>query len=114
MTSISATSRRGSGFSEAELSDLFVHMGSVLPITTHDWETVCSLLGENFPNRTPESLRRKFNSLVRATPNTGDPDCPWQVRAAKTLLASIRTKTELETESCDENIDSSGTEDDDH
>ena len=49
MTSISATSRRGSGFSEAELSDLFVHIGSVLPITTHDWENICSLLGENFP-----------------------------------------------------------------
>ena len=74
MTSTSATSHRGSGFSESELSDLFVHIGSILPITTHDWENVCSLLGENFPpSRTAESLRRKFNSLVHATNNAGDP-----------------------------------------
>ena len=56
---------------------------------------------------------RKFNPLVRAKYNRGDPYCPWQVRAAKTLLSSIRTRTELETESYIENIDSSGTEDDD-
>ena len=95
--------RRGSGFSEAELSDLFVHIGSILPITSH----------EKFDPRTPDALRRKFNSMVRAKPNTGDPECPWQVRAAKTLLSSIRTKTELETESGVENLDSSETEDDD-
>ena len=86
---------------------------SILSIAFHDWENVCTLLGEKFDPRTPDALRRKFNSLVRAKPNTGDPECPWQVRAAKTLLSSIRTKTELETESGVENLDSSETEDDD-
>ena len=85
----------------------------ILPITSNDWDIVCFLLAENFPPRTPEDLRRMFNSLVRLKPNTVDLHCPWQIRAAKTLLNSIRTKTELETESCIENIDSSGTEDDD-
>ena len=51
--------------------------------------------------------------MVRAKPNTGDPECPWQVCVAKTLLSSIRTKTKLETEYAVENIDSSETEDDD-
>ena len=68
--------RRGSGFSETELSELFVHIGSVLPITSHDWENVCTLLAENFSSRTPEALRRKFNFLVRQKRNTDDPRCP--------------------------------------
>lgn len=105
--------RHASGFPDAELSELFVHIGSILPITSHDWMNIYTLLAEKFFPRTPEALRRKFNSMVRAKPNTGDPECPWQVRAAKTLLSSIRTKTELETESGVENIDSSETEDDD-
>ena len=67
-------------------------------------------LPRSFFPRTPDALRRKFNSMVRAKPNTGDPECPWQVRAAKTLLSSIRTKTELETESGVEKLDSSETE----
>ena len=58
-------------------------------------------------------MRRKFNYLVHAKPNIFDPDCPWQVRVVKTLFFSIRTKTELETESTIENIDSSETEDND-
>ena len=96
--------RRGSGFSEVENSKLFVHIGSVLPIISHHWNNVCTLLAEKFSSRTPESLRRKYNSLVRQKPNTGDPHCPWQVRAAKTLLSSIRTKTELETETLHYNL----------
>ena len=51
--------------------------------------------------------------MVRAKPNIGDPGYPWQVCVAKTLLSSIRTKTELETESGVGNLDSSETEDDD-
>ena len=58
-------------------------------------------------------MRHKFNNLVRANPNIVDPNCPWQVRVVKTLFSSIRTKTELETESTIENIDSSETEDND-
>ena len=105
--------RRGSGFSEAEFTEIFVHIESVLPIISHDWENVCTLLAVKFSSRTPEALRRKFNYLVHAKPNTGNPDYPWQVRAAKTLFSCIRTKTGLETESAVENIDSSETEDDD-
>ena len=72
--------RRGSGFSEAEFTEIFVHIESVLPIISHDWENVCTLLAVKFSSRTPEALRRKFNSL-------------------KTLFSSIRIKTEIETES---------------
>ena len=90
-----------------------MHIESVLPITSHDWENVCTLLAVKFSSRTPEALRRKFNYLVHAKPNTGNPDYPWQVRAAKTLFSCIRTKTGLDTESAVENIDSSETEDDD-
>ena len=66
-----------------------------------------------FPSRTPETLRRKFNYIVRTHPNIVDPDCPWQIIVVKTLFSSIRTKTELETESSIGNIDSSETEDND-
>ena len=29
---------RGSGFSEAELAELFLHIETVVPITSNDWE----------------------------------------------------------------------------
>ena len=85
MTSLSGTGtpsqgkqngRRGSVFFfETELSERFVHIGSVLPITSYDWENVCTLLAENFSSRTPEDLRRKVHSLVCQKSNTGDPHC---------------------------------------
>ena len=64
-------------FSEAELSELFLYIRSVLAITSHDWKNFDTLLAEKFSSRTPEALRSKFNSLVRTKPNTGDPDCSW-------------------------------------
>ena len=97
---------RGSGFSEAELSEMFVHIESILPITSNDWELVTEALSENFSGRTTDAVRRKFNKLVRAKPSTGDPECPWAVRKAKTLLLDIRKKCEMETESDLENLDS--------
>ena len=97
---------RGSGFSEAELSEMFVHIESILPITSNDWELVTQSLSENFSGRTPDTVRRKFNKLVREKPQTGDPECPWAVRTAKTLLLDIRKKCERETESDLENLDS--------
>ena len=52
---------RGSGFPEAELSEIFVHIESILPITDNDWELVSQYLSENFSGRTPDAVRRKFN-----------------------------------------------------
>ena len=46
---------RGSGFSEAELAELFLHIETVVPITSNDWEQVSSLLSENFSGRTSDA-----------------------------------------------------------
>ena len=81
---------RGSGFSEAELAELFLYI---------EGKQGSTLLSDNFTGRTSDAIRRKFNALVRAKPSTGDPDCPWMVRTTKKLLAGIRKKRELETES---------------
>ena len=97
---------RGSGFPEAELSEMFVHIESILPITSNDWELVTQSLSENFAGRTTDAVRRKFNKLVRAKSSTGDSECPWAVRTTKTLLLDIRKKCEMETESDLENLDS--------
>ena len=83
---------RGSGFSEAELSEMFVNIESIVPITSNDWELVTEALSENFAGRNTDTVRRKFNKLIRAKPSTGDPECPWDVRKAKTLLLDIRKK----------------------
>jgi len=90
---------------------LFLYIETLVPITLNGWKQGSTLLSENFAGRTSDAIRRKFNALVRAKPSTGDPDCPWMVRTTKKLLAGIRKKCELETES-DFEIQDSESEDD--
>ena len=71
---------------------MFVHIESIPPITSNDWELVTEALSENFSGRTTDAVRRKFNKLVRSKPSTADPECPWPVRKSKTLLLDIRKK----------------------
>ena len=46
---------RGFGFSEAKLAELFLYIGTVVPITSNDWEQISSLLSENFSGRTSDA-----------------------------------------------------------
>ena len=50
---------------------------------------------ENYPGRTLDSIRRKFNSLANHKKPTGDPNCPPAVRRAKRIFALIRERMDI-------------------
>jgi hypothetical protein len=55
--------------------------------------------------RTYESLREKFNKLLRSSKPTGDPNCPWDVKMAKRLDRAIQNKCEVAGEDSDQRED---------
>ena len=70
------SSTRGKGFSLAEMTTLVNCAAELLPISGLDWEQLSALHEEEWPDagRTAESLRRKFNLIIKNAPPTGDPN----------------------------------------
>ena len=94
---IMAKGGRGKGaknYTDEEISVLMELIEENLPIESIGWDRVASEFAEDFDIRTRKSLKIKFESFVRATPNTGDPDCPEFVRTAKRIQRLLLQKSE--------------------
>ena len=55
---------RGLGYTDVELQALLDTVEEVLPRSPNEWEAVSRHHLENYPSRTLDSIRRKFNSLA--------------------------------------------------
>jgi hypothetical protein len=88
--------KRGLGFTKEELKNFLDLMEEVVPIGPQQWDTVANRHLQLYPDhgRDITSLRTKFNRLVSATPPTGDPACPEEVRRAKRIFKMIEEKAD--------------------
>ena len=79
-------------------------MEEILPIGTSEWERVWERHDVDFQakERTPESLKRKFQELARKKIPTGDPQCPPYVRKAKHIYHKIILATDGSTGNSDD------------
>ncbi len=79
--------KRGFKFTVAELEHMLDIINIIVPIGNPDWEKVWQEHSAAYPmmERTPESLKRKFQELVRKKKPTGDPNCPPYVCEAKRI-----------------------------
>mmetsp|Transcript_52916 Transcript_52916/g.154177 ORF Transcript_52916/g.154177 Transcript_52916/m.154177 type:complete len:344 (-) Transcript_52916:27-1058(-) len=100
--STSSTSRsnkgsRGGNFTRDEIDSLLDSVEEVMPIGMDEWALVERRHMASYPdrNRTKESLRRKFQLLYLSKQPTGRPECPPEVRRAKSLQYAIREKAEV-------------------
>lgn len=68
-----------------------------MPIGMDEWALVERRHMASYPDRgrTKEGLRRKFQSLYLSKQQTGTPECPPEIRRAKSLMHSIREKAEV-------------------
>ena len=68
----------------------------IVPIGNPDWERVWDRHNTRYPqkDRTAESLRRKFQTLVKKKMKTGDPNCPPHIRSAKRIYRKIGEATD--------------------
>ncbi len=68
----------------------------IIPIGNPDWERVWDRHMACYPQkeRTAESLRRKFQTLVLKKMKTGDPNCPPHIRSAKRIYRKIVEATD--------------------
>ncbi len=75
----------------------------ILPIGNLDWEKVWHehLAAYHTMERTPESLKHKFQELIRKKNPTGDPNCPPYVCNAKKISRKIVVATDRSTSSLD-------------
>ena len=86
---------RGLGYTDIELQALLDIVEEVLPRSPNEWEEVSRRHIENYPGRTLDSIRRKFNALANHKKPTGDPHCPPTVRRAKRIFALIRERMDI-------------------
>ena len=88
---------RGGNFNRDEVDSLLDTVEEVMPIGMDEWALVERRHMASYPdrNRTKESLRRKFQLLYLLKQQTGTPECPPEVRRAKSLMHAIRDKAEV-------------------
>ena len=91
-----AKGKRGLKFSKAEMESLLDVIDDIVPIGNPEWERVWDRHASRYPRqeRTAESLRRKFQQLVRTKMPTGDPNCPPHIRFAKRIFRKIVKATD--------------------
>ena len=68
----------------------------IVPVGNPEWERIWEKHNSCYPNqdRTVESLKRKFQELVKKKMKTGDPNCPPHVRFAKRIYRKIVDATD--------------------
>lgn len=83
--------RRGLSYSTSEVDFLLDTLQEIQPIGGVEWEAVSVRHNDAYPSqaRDSQSLRRKFNGLVKVGTPTGDPTCPPHVRRAKRIMKTI-------------------------
>ena len=95
---MSAT-KRGSNYSQEEITFLLATVRKHLPIGQEEWKIVAQEHSEQFPlaERCFTSLRKKFNSFANARMPTGQPHCPPHIIEAKRILEAIKDEADIET-----------------
>ena len=88
--------RRGFKFTVQELESMLEAIDDIVPIGNPNWERVWDRHNTRYPqkNRTAESIRRKFQTLVKKKMKTGDPNCPPHIRSAKRIYRKIVEATD--------------------
>ena len=96
---IMAKGKRGAKFTTAELEHLLDIVEEILPIGASEWERVWERHDVDFhaKERTPESLKRKFQELARKKIPTGDPECPPHICNTKRIYRKIVLATDVST-----------------
>ncbi len=105
--------KRGLKFTVEELKDLLAIIDEIVPIGNTEWEEIWERHNEGYAerDRTVESLKRKFQELVRKKIPTGDPNCPRYVRYANRIFYKIIQATEGSTGGSDVRNDLLGDDD---
>ncbi|KAF4139875.1 hypothetical protein GN958_ATG10925 [Phytophthora infestans] len=84
---------KGKNFTTSEVMRLLDIVDDILPFGAEQWQNVASLFNTNIPagwtERDGESLKRKYQKLVRVPKPTGNGACPAEVQRAKRLQYAI-------------------------
>ncbi|KAF4039343.1 hypothetical protein GN244_ATG08476 [Phytophthora infestans] len=84
---------KGKNFTTSEVMRLLDIVEDILPFGAEQWQNVASLFNTNIPagwtERDRESLKRKYQKLVRVPKPTGNGACPAEVQRAKRLQYAI-------------------------
>ncbi len=80
-----AQRKRGFKFALSEIESLLKVVEAIIPIGNPDWDKLLNKHASCYPTKdcTAESLKRKFQELVRTKIPTGDPNMPPHIRKAK-------------------------------
>ena len=81
-----------------EVASLLDTVEQVLPLGPKEWERVTEIHAAHFPSlgRDTSSLRRKFNLLAHAQPQSGNPIPPETIARAKDIQHQMEARAESE------------------
>ena len=82
------------GYTEAERLNFLDIIERRLPCSGTEWSLVASEHGDMYPEmeRTVDSIKRQYQSLLRRREPTGDPNCPADVKQAKAIDRLLKAK----------------------
>ncbi|KAG1692921.1 hypothetical protein DVH05_024245 [Phytophthora capsici] len=84
---------KGKTYTKSELMRLLDVVEELLPFGAEQWQNVASQFNTHIPSgwteREGDSLKRKFQKLVRVPKPSGDGVCPEEVQRAKRLQYNI-------------------------
>ena len=101
------------GYSAEDCTALFKVVKSVLPLGSQEWGYVLErynlyATSNNRAIREQDSIKLKFQALVKHTKPTGDPDCPSHVREAKLTQKALDNQAHMI--ACGDDVESNNEE----
>ena len=84
MPTLKESKMRRPNFNTREISHMIHCVSEIQPLSMVEWEQVALLHSDKYSDllRTGEALKRKFTTIIKKAPPTGDSKCPQYVRDA--------------------------------
>ena len=94
---------RGGNFSQQETECMLDLVEELKPLSLAEWNVVAERHIKYFPDclQDGDSLRRKFNTLYKKKPGTGNPHIPWDAKREKEVKEVLKAASGLMTGSPD-------------
>ncbi|CAJ1927961.1 unnamed protein product [Cylindrotheca closterium] len=104
---------RGRAYTRKEFETVFEVLRVWLPITAPEWMKCADLINQKLEQPRPwDSIRQKFNKLIRAVEPSGDTEPGWEVLQARSIAAEIRIRMDGSSGGSDDEFVAGGSDSD--
>ena len=92
-------------YTPSEILDLMTTLKNVVPVSSSDWERVKKIHSGTWPDRSVESLRKRFQRLLKTNPPSGSTELPRELHIALEVRDMVVRKSNIAGDHEDDNPD---------